>query len=175
MNNTAEAVIIGGGVMGCSILYHLTRMGVRDALLLEQGVLGSGSTGRSQAILRMHYSNPVTSAMAWESLKRYRNFQEETGHPSGYVNTGYVVIVGPEDRDAMEENVAMQRSLGIDTSVVSPEDLLELAPMLNASDAGGIAFEPQSGYADPYLVTWDMPRPRRKMGRGCASAPPPSL
>ena len=58
MNNTAEAVIIGGGVMGCSILYHLTRMGVRDALLLEQGVLGSGSTGRSQAILRMHYSNP---------------------------------------------------------------------------------------------------------------------
>ncbi len=153
MNQTAEAVIIGGGVMGCSILYHLTRMGVRDALLLEQGVLGSGSTGRSQAILRMHYSNPITSAMAWESLKRYRNFQEETGHPSGYVNTGYVVIVGPEDRDAMEENVAMQRSLGIDTSVVSPEDLLELAPMLNASDAGGIAFEPQSGYADPYLVT----------------------
>ena len=153
MNSTAEAVIIGGGVMGCSILYHLTRMGVRDALLLERGVLGSGSTGRSQAILRMHYSNPITSAMAWESLKRYRNFQEETGHPSGYVNTGYAVIVGPEDRDAMEENVAMQRSLGIDTSVVSPEDLLELAPMLNASDAGGIAFEPQSGYADPYLVT----------------------
>ena len=153
MNSTAEVVVIGGGVMGCSILYHLTRMGMRDALLLEQGVLGSGSTGRSQAILRMHYSNPVTSAMAWESLKRYRNFQEETGHPSGYVNTGYAVIVGPEDRDAMEENVAMQRSLGIDTSVVSPEDLLELAPMLNASDAGGIAFEPQSGYADPYLVT----------------------
>ena len=153
MNNTAEAVVIGGGVMGCSILYHLTQMGVRDALLLEQGVLASGSTGRSQAILRMHYSNPVTSSMAWESLKRLRNFQDEIGYPSGYVNTGYAVIVGPEDRDAMEENVAMQRSLGIDTSLVSPEDLLEIAPMLNVPDAGGIAFEPQSGYADPYLVT----------------------
>ena len=153
MNNTAEAVVIGGGVMGCSILYHLTTLGVRDALLLEQGVLASGSTGRSQAILRMHYSNPVTSSMAWESLKQFRNFQDEIGYPSGYVNTGYAVIVGPEDRDAMEENVAMQRSLGIDTSLVSPEDLLEIAPMLNVPDAGGIAFEPQSGYADPYLVT----------------------
>ena len=153
MNNTAEVVVIGGGVMGCSALYHLTQLGVRDAILLEQGVLASGSTGRSQAILRMHYSNPVTSSMAWESMKRYRDFQEEVGHPSGYVNTGYVVIVGPEDRDAMEDNVAMQRSLGIDTSVVSPEDLLEIAPMLNVPDAGGLAFEPQSGYADPYLVT----------------------
>ncbi len=153
MNNTAEVVVIGGGVMGCSILYHLTRMGVRDAVLLEQGVLASGSTGRSQAILRMHYSNPVTSAMAWESMKRYRDFQDQVGHPSGYTNTGYVVIVGHEDRDAMEDNVAMQRSLGIDTSVVSPEDLLELAPMLNVPDAGGLAYEPQSGYADPYLVT----------------------
>ncbi len=153
MKNSAEVVVIGGGVMGCSILYHLTQMGVRDAVLLEQGVLASGSTGRSQAILRMHYSNPVTSSMAWESMKRYRNFTDEVGHPSGYTNTGYVVIVGPEDRDAMEENVAMQRSLGIDTSVVSPEDLLELAPMLNVPDAGGLAYEPQSGYADPYLVT----------------------
>lgn len=153
MNNTAEVVVIGGGVMGCSILYHLTQMGVRDALLLEQGVLASGSTGRSQAILRMHYSNPVTSAMAWESMKRYRDFRDEVGRPSGYTNTGYVVIVGPEDRDAMEENVAMQQSLGIDTSVVSPEDLLEVAPMLNVPDAGGLAYEPQSGYADPYLVT----------------------
>ena len=164
MNNTAEVVVIGGGIMGCSILYHLTRMGVRDALLLEQGVLASGSTGRSQAILRMHYSNPVTSSMAWESMKRYRDFQEETGHPSGYVNTGYVVIVGPEDRDAMEENVAMQRSLGIDTSVVSPEDLMELAPMLNVPDAGGIAFEPQSGYADPYLATVGFAEAARENG-----------
>ena len=153
MNNTAEVVVIGGGVMGCSILYHLTQMGVRDALLLEQGVLASGSTGRSQAILRMHYSNLVTSAMAWKSMKRYRDFQDEIGRPSGYTNTGYVVIVGPEDRDAMEENVAMQQSLGIDTSAVSPEDLLEVAPMLNVPDAGGLAYEPQSGYADPYLVT----------------------
>ncbi len=153
MRKEAEAVIIGGGVMGCSVLYHLARLGMRDVVLLEQDVLGSGSTGRSQAILRMHYSNPITASMAWESLKVFQDFEEEMGHPSGYVNTGYFVIVSPVDRGPMEENVAMQRSLGIETSVVSQEDLEELAPMLKADDAGGIAYEPQSGYADPYLVT----------------------
>ncbi len=164
MNKTAEAVIIGGGVMGCSALYHLTRLGMKDVVLLEQKVLGSGSTGRSQAILRMHYSNPITSNMAWKSLEMFKAFEEEMGHPSGYVNTGYFVIVGPEDRAALEENVSMQRSLGIETGLVSQEDLLDLAPMLNASDAGGIAYEPQSGYADSYLVTTGYAQRAQEMG-----------
>lgn len=164
MRKEAEAVIIGGGVMGCSVLYHLARLGMRDVVLLEQDVLGSGSTGRSQAILRMHYSNPITASMAWESLKVFQNFEDEMGHPSGYVNTGYFVIVSPVDRGPMEENVAMQRSLGIETSVVSQEDLEELAPMLKADDAGGIAYEPQSGYADPYLVTTGYAQRAKDMG-----------
>ena len=164
MNKNAEAVIIGGGVMGCSALYHLTRLGMKDVVLLEQKVLASGSTGRSQAILRMHYSNPITSNMAWKSLEMFKSFEEEMGYPSGYVNTGYVVIVGPEDRAALEENVAMQQSLGIETSVVTQEDLLDIAPMLNASDAGGIAYEPQSGYADSYLVTSGFAQRAQEMG-----------
>ena len=164
MRKTAEAVIIGGGVMGCSTLYHLARLGMKDVVLLEQDVLGSGSTGRSQAILRMHYSNPITSAMAWESLKVFRDFDKVLKHSSGYVKTGYFLIVGPEDRGPLEENVAMQRSLGIDTRLVSPEDLEEVAPMLRANDAGGIAYEPQSGYVDPYLVTAGYSQRAREMG-----------
>ena len=70
----AEAVIIGGGVMGCSILYNLAERGVTDTVLLERDVLGSGSTGRSQAILRMHYSNEVTTRLAWDSLAIFRDF-----------------------------------------------------------------------------------------------------
>ena len=65
MKTTADVVIIGGGVIGTSILFNLGRMGVTDTLLLERDVLGSGSTGRSQAICRMHYSNPVTATMVW--------------------------------------------------------------------------------------------------------------
>ena len=148
-----EAVIIGGGVMGCSILYNLAERGLADTVLLERDVLGSGSTGRSQAILRMHYSNEVTTRLAWDSLSIFKNFQELTGTPSGYVKTGYFVIVGPEDRDAMLDNVAMQRATGVDTSVVTAEDVQEIAPMVRTYDGESFAYEPESGYADPYSVT----------------------
>ena len=84
MPATADAVVIGGGVMGCSILYNLADLGVTNTLLLERDVLASGSTSKSQAILRMHYSNEVTSNLAWKSLEVFRNFEELTGTPSGY-------------------------------------------------------------------------------------------
>ncbi len=164
MRLTADVVIIGGGVMGCSTLYYLASLGMKDVVLLERDVLGSGSTGRSQAILRMHYSNRITSSMAWESLKVFKDFDQRVGAPSGYVKTGYAIIVGPENRGPLEENVAMHRSVGIETSVISQEDLEEVAPMLTAGDAGGIAYEPQSGYADPYLVTTGYAQRAREMG-----------
>ena len=73
MKSTADVVVVGGGVIGASLLFNLGRLGVTDTLLLEKDVLGSGSTGRSQAICRMHYSNPVTAIMAWESLGIFSN------------------------------------------------------------------------------------------------------
>ena len=164
MQPKADAVVIGGGVMGCSILYNLADRGLKDLVLLERDVLGGGSTGRSQAICRMHYSNEVTARMAWESLKVYREFEERFGAPSGFVQTGYLVVVGPEDREAMEANVSMQRGVGIDTDMVSLEDVAEIAPVLDVRDAGGLAYEPQSGYADPYLVTTGYARRARDLG-----------
>ena len=98
MQQSADVVIIGGGVMGCSMLYNLAKLGVTNSVLVEQDVLGSGSTGRSQAICRMHYSNPVTASMAWESLKYFSNFGEMVGGTSGFVKTGYLVIVEGVDR-----------------------------------------------------------------------------
>ena len=164
MGSTADAVVVGGGVMGCSILYNLATLGMKDLVLLERDVLGSGSTGKSQAICRMHYSNQITAHMAWESLKIFKNFQEIMGGTSDFVNTGYLLVVGPEDRKAMDENVSMQRALGINTSVISQEDAEEIAPMLDVSDAAGLAYEPESGYADPYLVTAAYARRARELG-----------
>ena len=164
MKNTAEAVIIGGGVIGCSILYYLAERGLTDTLLLEKNVLASGSTSRSQAILRMHYSNEVTARFAWESLEVFKNFEELTGMPSGYTRTGYFLIVGNEDRPAMEENIAMQKRLGIATDIVSIEDVREIAPMLSVTGDEAIAYEPESGYADPYSVTTGFANRARDMG-----------
>ena len=170
--NTAEAVIIGGGVMGCSILYNLALRGVTDTLLLERDLLASGSTSRSQAILRMHYSNEVTTRLAWDSLDIFRNFDEMVGIPSGYTKTGYFVIVGQEDREAMEANVAMQRGVGVDTSIVTAEDVREIAPMLATADGESFAYEPDSGYADPYSVTTGYANAARERGARVITASP---
>ena len=167
-----EAVIIGGGVMGCSILYNLAERGVTDTILLERDVLGSGSTGRSQAILRMHYSNEVTTRLAWDSLAIFKDFHEFTGMPSGYTKTGYFVIVGPEDRDAMLDNVTMQRAAGVDTAIVTAEDVQEIAPMVRTFDGESFAYEPESGYADPYSVTTGYANAARDRGARILSESP---
>jgi len=164
MANTADAVIIGGGVMGCSILYNLAEQGLTNTLLLERDVLASGSTSKSQAILRMHYSNEVTSSLAWQSLEIFKNFEELTGTPSGYTRTGYFLIVGREDREAMYENVAMHQRLGIASEIVSIEDMRELAPMLAVEGDESFAYESESGYADPYSVTLGFANRAREMG-----------
>ena len=172
MPNTADAVIIGGGVMGCSILYSLAERGVSGAVLLERDVLASGSTSRSQAILRMHYSNEVTTRLAWDSLPIFVNFHEIVGVSSGYTKTGYFVIVGPEDREAMEANVAMQRSVGVDASLVTAEDVREIAPMVETADGEAFAYEPDSGYADPYSVTTGYASAARERGARVLSGTP---
>ena len=164
MRTKADAAIVGGGVMGTSILYNLAVRGVTETVLLERDVLASGSTGRSQAILRMHYSNEVTARMAWESLKVFRSFEDVVGSPSGYVKTGYFLIVGQEDRRALEENVAMQRRVGVNAEVVSAAEVREIAPALSASEDEVFAYEPESGYADPYSVTTGYARRAREMG-----------
>ena len=150
---TADAVIIGGGVIGCAIQYHLAQLGVANTVLLERDVLGSGSTGRSQAICRMHYSNRITTQLAWQSLQVFGDFGARVGGHSGFVRTGYLVVVNEADEGGLERNVAMQQELGVPTSVVSQDDLSRVAPMVALYDDERAAYEPNSGYADPYQVT----------------------
>ena len=164
MKNTADAVIIGGGVMGCSLLYYLARRGATDTVLLERSVLGAGSTGLSQAICRMHYSNPITASMAWSSLQVYANFSEQVGGDSGFVKTGYLVVVEEIDRPSLELNIAMQQDLGIDVALVSPDELRDLAPMFTTFEGEGLAWEPGSGYANPYLVTTSLAARAQELG-----------
>ena len=169
MPATADIVIIGGGVMGCSMLYHLARQGATRALLLERAVLGAGSTGRSQAICRMHYSNPITAALAWNSLQVYANFDDRVGGDSGFIKTGYLVVVEDIDRPSLELNIAMQQELGISAGLVTPAELRELAPMLETFEGEGLAWEPESGYANPYLVTTAYATRARELGTEIAT------
>ena len=159
-----SVTVVGGGVMGCSVLYHLAELGTTDTLLLERDALGSGSTSRTQGVLRMHYSNEVTTQMAWESLAIYRDFAEIVGSPSGYVRTGYLLAVPADYGDALRRNVGMQAALGVETSEVSRGDLAELAPDVATKHDEVYAFEPQSGYADGHLVTGGYARRAEELG-----------
>ena len=149
---TADVVIIGGGVMGCSIACNLAltanRHGLRRIVLLERDTLGSGSTGRSSAAIRMHYSTAVNAELAWRSLHVFRNFDDIIGGDCGYVATGYLVFAGPDDLEAFRSNIAMQQSVGVITDIISASDAAGLAPGFAVEDAAAIAYEPYSGHAD---------------------------
>ena len=172
--NSADAVIIGGGVMGCAIQYNLAQLGISNTVLLERDVLGSGSTGRSQAICRMHYSNRITTQLAWQSLQIFADFDARVGGTSGFVRTGYLVVVNEADEGGLERNVAMQQELGVPTSVVSQADLAHLAPMVTLYDDERAAWEPESGYADPYQVTVSYAARAREAGAQIATRCPAS-
>lgn len=161
---TADAVIIGGGVMGCSILYNLAARGMKKALLLERDVLGSGSTGRSSSIIRMHYSNEVHARLAWQSLEIFRNFDQIIGGDCGFVETGFLVLAGEDEAEAFQGNITMQQQAGIQTSIISHEEAREIAPGFYVDDCAGIAYEPLSGYADASGAAYAYATRARQLG-----------
>ena len=149
MTTTTEAVIIGGGVMGTSILYHLALRGVQAPVLLERDTLGSGSTGRSSGAIRMHYSTEVNARLAWESRAIFESFDEIVGGDVGWVKTGYMIFVPEDAIDGLRANIAMQQSVGIATRIVSRDEAHELAPAFALGETEAFAWEPESGHCDP--------------------------
>ena len=164
MKSKADVVIIGGGVMGCSILFNLARRGVTDTVLVEKESLGAGSTGRSSGIVRMHYSSEVNARLALTSLETIRDFDQIVGGDSGFVNVGAMFIAPPESEESFKRNIAMQQSLGIDTRVLDVKQAREVAPHLAFDESDAICFEPLSGYADPPSVGQGFASAARGMG-----------
>jgi sarcosine oxidase subunit beta len=145
----AEVVVVGGGVNGASTAFHLTRLGVRNVLLLERRGLASGATGKSGALVRMHYTNEHESRLAFESLKVLQNFDALVGGECGFEAIGFLELVPRGYEAALRRNVETQQRIGIKTELVSHDDLRRLAPGIRVDDVGGAAWEPDSGFADP--------------------------
>src|SRR3989441_9318392 len=146
---SADVVIVGGGANGTSTAFHLTRLGAQNVLLLERRWLAAGATGKSGALVRMHYTNEHESRLAFESLKVFQNFDAEVGGDCGFEPVGFVQLVGRGYEDHLRRNVAMQQRIGIKTELVSPEDLPRLLPGASTDDIGGAAGGPEAGFADP--------------------------
>jgi sarcosine oxidase, subunit beta len=149
----ASVVVVGGGVMGCSIAFHLAEQGV-DVLVLERGTVCSGMTARSGALIRTHYTNAPEARMALAGLAYFRDWRERVGGWCGFTVTGAAILVGPHDAERLRRNVAMLRGLGADTEVATPGELAAEHPELDPRGIGLAAVEPGSGYADPVATTF---------------------
>ena len=162
---TAEVVVIGGGVNGTSTAFHLAKMGMTDLILVERRQLASGATGKSGALVRMHYTNIPESQLAMESLKVFRDFPEYTsGGDAGWDEPGFVQVVGRGYEEKLATNVAAQQQLGIDTRVISPQELREIEPDMRVDDIGAAAYEPHSGFADPNATAYSFARAAEQLG-----------
>jgi glycine/D-amino acid oxidase-like deaminating enzyme len=147
-NSTADIIIIGGGVVGCSTAYNLAKRGAGKIRLLERGAICSGGTAKSCAIVRTHYSIDANLVHAVESLKIFSNFDEIVGGYVGWRETGYIILGPEEHRRPMMAVFGMQNKHGIDTTTLSPAEARALHPLLYCDDAPVIGYDSQAGYAD---------------------------
>ncbi|MBI3326294.1 MAG: FAD-binding oxidoreductase [Nitrospinae bacterium] len=153
MPSTAEAIIIGAGVMGASLAFHLTHAGMKGVTVLDKTGLAGGMTAKSGAVVRMHYTNEPEARMAFESFRYFQNWKEMVGGECGFTRTGFMLTVTPDNADRLRQNVAMLRKIGVNTSVVTAQELRELQPFCEVEDLTIAAYEPESGYADPKATT----------------------
>ena len=152
---SAEIVIIGGGIVGASIAYHLTCAGCRDVVILErESHQGKGSTGKSMGGVRAQFSTPSSIRMSLYSIPFFRVFEERVGYPSGYGAQGYL-LMATSDRQMgyLRANVEIQKTAGLDTvQVVSVDEIARLVPQVRADDLMGGTFCSTDGFVDPYSV-----------------------
>ena len=158
-----EVVVVGGGVMGASIAYHLAAAGIDDVVLHERETIASGPTGRSTALIRLHYSQPLLVRMAAHGLRTYSSFRDAIGADAGFTRTGLLVAAPEEERAALEHNVSVGRGEGATMEVLSAEQVAEIEPRLNAEGLA-FAFEPEAGFCDPRLVASGFAEAARRAG-----------
>ncbi|MYC30707.1 MAG: FAD-binding oxidoreductase [Chloroflexi bacterium] len=151
--NSANVVVIGGGVIGSSIAMHLAQMGAGKVILLEKEHLASGATGRSGAMIREHYLHPTLVKMAQESSQVFHNFDEIIGGDVRFIQTGRIILLPDGDVAAGRANVAMNRELGVNIQTLTPAEIVRLVPQMSTDGVALGLYEPNSGYADSVATT----------------------
>ena len=162
--SSADYVILGAGVMGASIAFHLAKRRAGRIVVLDKSDVAHGGSGRSSALVRMHYSFPPEVELAVRSLEIFRSWPEYVGRRGDFRQTGFVRTVPESDLANLEKNVAMQRAHGVDARVVDRKELAEIVPDWNVDDVPLAAWEPGSGYGDGTGVATDFLERAREMG-----------
>ncbi|NTZ18504.1 FAD-binding oxidoreductase [Paenibacillus sp. JMULE4] len=150
MSIRADVVIIGGGIVGASIAFHLVLEGFRRIVIVERTHLGAGSTGRSSGVLRQFYTNKVLVDMARIGLDYYSRFEEITGSPSDYTKTGFLLAGNEANAETLGLGFQLQQELGIRSRMLAKEEIMEYLPSLLRTDITLGLYEEDAGYADAH-------------------------
>src|SRR5689334_7058238 len=150
-----DVLIIGSGIVGSSIAWHLTESGCTDVLVLERETSqGKGSTGKSMGGVRAQFSTPVNIQMSLYSIPFYAKFEEVVGHPADYRPQGYLFLATRDSHLAyLRDNFERQKKLGLKTARLLPaEEIRNMLPQLRSDDILGGSFCSTDGFVDPYSV-----------------------
>ncbi|MEU4034730.1 NAD(P)/FAD-dependent oxidoreductase [Streptomyces collinus] len=153
MNLRARVVIVGGGVMGTSIAYHLARAGVRDVVLVERDELAAGSTSRAAGGVRAQFSDELNIQLGARSLEAFGRFEEEIGQDIGLHRVGYLFLLStPEQVASFEAGVRLQNSLGVPSRMLTPAEAHRLSPLIRTDGLLAAAYSPEDGHCTPEAV-----------------------
>ncbi|NRB17007.1 MAG: FAD-dependent oxidoreductase [Rhodobacteraceae bacterium] len=154
MKTTTRVAVIGGGVVGCSVLYHLTKLGWSDVMLLERSELTSGSTWHAAGGFHTLNGDTNMAALQGYTIKLYRELEEITGMSCGLHHVGGITLADNQDRfDMLKAERAKHRFMGLETEILSPEEIKKFAPVTNIDGILGGLYDPLDGHLDPSGTT----------------------
>lgn len=150
MSETADVVIVGGGLEGAAAAWALSQRGVTDVTVLERNTVGSGMTGKSSGIVRCHYGVSSLAAMATVGLEVFEKAEQYFGTDIGFRQTGYVVGVGEPNVDNLRKSLAAQREVGVQTEEIDASEVAKLWPWADLEPFAAFGWEARGGYGDAY-------------------------
>lgn len=162
---SADIVIVGGGILGCSIAYHLSKLGAPNVVLFEQSALTHGATWHAAGVVGQMRMSRNLSYMLQRSVQLYRSLEEDTGQATGWRQTGSLKLVSSRERlREIERAVSFAKAIDIKAEVISPTEVKDLFPALEVGDILGALYVPEDGVADPSMLTNALATGARKRG-----------
>jgi len=166
--STHDVIVIGAGVIGSSVAYHLAALGAKRVLVLDRTQVGGGTTAQSSGILRTHYSvveNVELARRSWGVFERFAEYVGDDDASSGLVKCGYLIAApeGPK-LEPLRASLAAQQAMGIPLKLLGADEATQRLPICRFDDAALIGFEPEAGFADAYLVATGFARAARRRG-----------